>query len=262
MLMSIRLPPPITPSAEQGFTLIELLVTMLISTVVIGALFTILQFTTTQEGFISDKVQADQLGRTAMTNIIDELHSSCTGVTPIRAPSETPASPLLSSGPLNLWFTSTYGDSESGANSLTSVVEHDINWKETKVSSGKKLGTLTDYEFKSESTSKYPEWKFPFPKISNATATKILATNVIPPEINGEPTIFQYYQYESGKLAVFPPSKLPLTAATAEEVAKVTIGFTQAPSDEDIQLSRTVNFSDSVVLRIDPTETTSEGPCE
>ena len=251
-----------TASSEQGFTLIELLVTMLISTVVIGALFTILQFTTTQEGLISDKVQADQLGRTAMTNIIDELHSSCTGVTPIRAPSTEPVSPLLKTGQLNLWFISTYGDSESGANSLTSVVEHDINWKETKVSGGKKLGTLTDYEFKSESTSKYPEWKFPSPEISKATATKILAKNVIPPEINGTSTIFQYYQYENDTLTAIPASKLPLSETTAAEVAKVTVGFTQAPSDEDLQLSRTVNFSDSVVLRIDPTETTSEGPCE
>jgi type II secretory pathway pseudopilin PulG len=259
MLMFTNLPSPLTPSAEQGFTLIELLVTMLVSFVVIGALFTILQFTTNQEKFISDKVQADQIGRTAMTNIIDELHSSCTGVTPIQAPKGMPASPLLSSGPLNLWFISAYGDSESGENSLTSVVEHDINWTETKVSNGKKLGTLTDYEFKSESTSKYPEWKFPAPNISDATATKVLAKNVIPPEINGEPTIFQYYQYENGKLTVIPAT---LTEATAEEVAKVTIDFTQAPSDEDIQLSRTASFSDSAVLRLDPITTSSEGPCE
>jgi hypothetical protein len=260
--MPLHSPSPLTSSAEQGFTLIELLVTMLVSFVVVGALFTILEVTTHQEGLITDKVQADQIGRTTMNNIIDELHSSCTGVTPIQAPKSTPAAPLLSSGPLNLWFISAYGDSESGANSLTSVVEHDINWTKTKEVSGKKLGTLTDYEFKSESTSKYPEWKFPSPSISTATTTKILAKNVIPPEINGESTIFQYYQYENGKLTVIPSTSLPLSTTTAEEVAKVTIGFTQAPTDEDIQLSRTVNFSDSAVLRIDPTETSSEGPCE
>ena len=264
--MPLYLPTPPTPSAEQGLTLIELLVAMLTAIVVLGALLAILEFTLGQEARITDRVQADQIGRTAMSNIIDELHSSCTGVTPIQAPTGTPVSPLAASGPLNLWFISAYGVPSSGEASLTSVTEHDINWTATKTSNtGKKLGTLRNYAFTSEPTSKYPEWKFPSPTESNATV-KILAKNVVPLEVSGASTIFQYYRYESSasgaKLVALPSSQFPLSEATAKEVAKVTIGFTQAPEGEDTRLDRTVNFSDSVIFRIDPTETGSEGACE
>lgn len=71
---------------ERGLTLIELLVSMLMATVVIGALLTILQISTKQTTLASDKVQANQLGRTAMTRIVDELRSSClnAGFSPIQ----------------------------------------------------------------------------------------------------------------------------------------------------------------------------------
>ncbi len=254
----------LTPSAEQGFTLIEVLVGMVCSIVVLFTLYAILNFTLNQETRITEVVQADQVGRTAMSKIIEELHSSCTGVTPIREPSSTPESPLEKTGPLNLWFISVYGDSSSGEASISSVTLHDINWKETGTSNtSKKLGTLTDYSFPSESTSTYPEWKFPSPKTSKATA-KILAYNVSPTEAKTETTIFQYYKYKSGssgaELEALPSSSL--TATTAEDVAKVTIGFSQASSSADTRTDRTASFSDSVVLRIDPTESGSEGPCE
>jgi type II secretory pathway pseudopilin PulG len=263
--MPLHPPPPLTPSAEHGFTLVELMVAMLSSIVVLFTLYAILNFTQNQETRITEVVQSDQTGRTAMSNIVEELHSSCTGITPIREPSGgEPVSPLAKTGPLNLWFISVYGDSSSGEASISSVTEHDINWTKTGTSNtGAKLGTLTDYSFPSESTSKYPEWKFPSPSIAHATV-RILAYDVIPIEINGEPVIFQYYEYESSssgaKLVTLPASSL--SEKTAEEVAKVTIGFSQASSSADTRTGRTAPFSDAVVLRLDPTETGSEGPCE
>ena len=164
-------------------------------------LFAILNFTLNQETRTTEIVQADQIGRIAMSDMIEELHSSCTGVAPIQEPSSgTPVSPLEKSGPLNLWFISAYGESGSGKASLTEVTEHDINWswtKEAKSNTGEKLGTLTDYSFKSKSTSTFPEWTFPTLSTTEAKV-KVLATNVIPTEVNGkESTIFQYYKYES-----------------------------------------------------------------
>ncbi len=196
--MPLHLPSPLMPSAEQGFTLIEVLVGMVCSIVVLFALYAILNFTLNQETRITEVVQANQIGRTAMSKIVEELHSSCTGVTPIREPSGTPESPLEKTGPLSLWFISVYGNASSGEASISSVTLHDISWTKTGTSNtSKKLGTLTDYSFTSESTSKSPEWKFPSPKIANAKA-KVLAYNVIPTEVNGESTIFQYYKYKSG----------------------------------------------------------------
>ena len=112
-----HLPPALTPTAEQGTTLIELLVAMLSAMVVLGALLAILEFSTGQETRISDKVQADRIGRAAMARVVDELHSSCTGfgATAIQAPTSTPKSPLLSSGPADLWFLSAYGNASSGS---------------------------------------------------------------------------------------------------------------------------------------------------
>ena len=272
--MLLHPPSPLAPSAEHGFTLVELLVGTLLSIIVGIVLFAILNFTLNQETRTTEIVQADQIGRIAMSDIIEELHSSCTGVAPIQEPSSgTPVSPLEKSGPLNLWFISAYGESGSGKASLPEVTEHDINWSWTnkeKSNTGEKLGTLTDYSFKSQSTSKYPEWTFPTLSTTEAkehpteAKVKVLATKVIPTEVNEkESTIFQYYKYESAtsgaKLVVSTP---PFTKETAEHVAKVTISFNQASPSGDTRTGRTASFSDSVVLRLDPTATESEGPCE
>jgi type II secretory pathway pseudopilin PulG len=258
---------PLIPSSEQGFSLIELLVAMLCSIVVVIALYTIINFTLNQEVRTNEIVQADQVGRTAMSSIVEELHSSCTGAAPIQKPSSELASPLLKTGPLSMWFYSAYGDTGSGNATLPEVTEHDIVWTSNETSNtNKKLGTLTDYAFKSESTSKPPEWKFPSSlKTSTAAKTTILAKDVIPSEINGE-SIFQYFKYENGALVT---DKLS-TAEEVEHVAKVTIGFSQASTGGglgsanggDTRTGRPTSFSDSVVLRLDPTETESEGPCE
>ena len=100
-----------------------------------------------------------------------------------------------------------------------------------------------------------------------ANKATILAKDVIPNEINSETTIFQYYKYENGELVTANP---PPPWKTAEHVAKVTIGFSQAStggglgstSGGDTSTGRPASFSDSVVLRLDPTEKESEGPCE
>jgi type II secretory pathway pseudopilin PulG len=254
--------------SEQGFTLIELLVAMLCSIVVVIALYTIVNFTLNQEVRTNEIVQVDQVGRTAMSSIVEKLHSSCTGAAPIQKPSIEPTSPLLKSGPLSMWFISAYGNTGSGNASLSEVTEHEILWTLNETSNtSKKLGTLTDYAFKSEGES--PAWTFPSPTTANAAKSPnkvtILAKDVIPNEINSVPTIFQYYKYENGALVT---DKLA-TAEEVEHVAKVAIGFSQAStgglgstSGGDTRTGRPVSFSDSVVLRLDPTETESEGPCE
>ena len=62
---------------EHGFMLIEILVGLLSAVVVTGALFVILEVALHQTARIADVAQATQLGRTAMTNIVDKLHSVC-----------------------------------------------------------------------------------------------------------------------------------------------------------------------------------------
>jgi prepilin-type N-terminal cleavage/methylation domain-containing protein len=271
-MTSVSRIPAILPD-ERGFALIELLVAMSISTVVIAALVVILEFSLHQETNITDKVQADQIGRTVMGNIVEELHSSCTGfeAAAIQAPSETPSSPLAATGATNLWFVSAYGKEKSGEPLVEKVTEHDINWEaKTKSNTGEELGTLTDYEFSDSAGNAKEGWTFPSLKTTNSKA-RTLAKNVIPPQITEGTkkvsTLFQYYKYNttSGELEQLKSSTEIAAAASAKEIAKVTVSFTQAPTDEDTRTGRSASFSDSVAFRFTPTESGTEGsnsPCE
>jgi hypothetical protein len=254
MLMSFHPPRPVTLASEGGFTLIELLVTLLTATIVIGAVLGMLEFALRQQSRITDRVQADQIGRLAMGKVIDELHSSCSGfgATAIQAPSTTPASPLASTGALDLWFLSAYGNPSSANAVLTGVTEHDIHWASTGTSNtGEALGTLTDYAFASTGGSA-PSWTFPALTVANAKATR-LAPSLIPPKISGVSTIFQYYKYKNnGQPVALSAAELP-TATSNQEVAKVTVSFTQAPEDGDTRAGRLTSFSDSAVLRFNST---------
>jgi type II secretory pathway component PulJ len=263
-----------SPAEELGTTLIELLVAMLTAIVVLFALLAILQFSTNQNARISDRVQANRLGRVAMAKITDELHSACTGfeATAIQAPGETPAAPLASTGATDLWFVSDYGNTNSGSATDSEVIEHDIHWaankapQELKTPTGQTLGTLTDYRF--PSTGGTPaKWEFPPLTLANETAdAHVLSTNVVAPTLPATPTLFHYFKFESettSKLAELTSAQAA-TAAGKGEIAKVSINFTQAPEAKDTTPTSAVSLSDSVLLRFSPPETGTEAentPC-
>lgn len=247
---------------ERGLTLIELLVAMITGVVVTGALLAILDISVRQTARISDAVQANRAGRTAMNVILEELHSSCTGfgTTAIQPPSTTPVSPLASTGAANLWFLSAYGNSTSAQPAVSGVVQHDINWTATETSNtGEQLGTLRDYAFTGSGSA--PNWVFPTLSTANASV-KVLAKNVVPLTAS---TLFQYYRYETssasanyGKLVEVSASEAP-PVATNEKIAKVTISYKQAPEKGDTRAGHTTAFSGSAVLRLTPPEAGSEG---
>jgi prepilin-type N-terminal cleavage/methylation domain-containing protein len=249
----------------DGFTLIEMLVAILIGVIITGALLAILEFSLRQTARISDRAQTDRIGRTAMSAMVEELRSSCTGfgATAIQAPSTTPTSPLASGNGSNLWFLSAYGNSTSGQAVISKLLQHDINWTETsKNSSGERLGTLTDYSFTGSGES--PNWTFPTLSTTNATTAKVLAKNVIPPA--GETTLFHYYKYDTtptsstyGELIEVGSSELPLTTTTAKTIAQVKIAFAQAPESGDSRPGHTTSLSGGVVLRFTGPELASEG---
>jgi prepilin-type N-terminal cleavage/methylation domain-containing protein len=256
MLMASHLPAPLT--AEKGLTLVELLVAMLVALVVSAGALGLLEVTLHQESQITDHVRSDQIGRLAMTTIMDELHSSCTGfgATAIQGPGSTPTSPLASTGPLDLWFLTAYGNPSSANAVLSGVAEHEIHWAPTGTSNtGEPLGTLTDYSFASNGGSA-PNWTFPVLTIANAQPHR-LASNVVAPKLAGVPTIFQYYKYSNSGTAVELTAGELATATANQEVAKVTVSFTQAPDDGDTRAGRLTSLSDSAVLRFNSTVNSS-----
>jgi type II secretory pathway pseudopilin PulG len=266
---------------ERGFTLIELLVSMITAVVVSGALLSILNISLGQTTLISDKVQANQLGRTAMTRIVDELHSSCLspGFTPIK----------VNSSATELRFVNAYSKEAVIPNAKeakitgTGAFEHQIVWS----SSAK---TLTDYIYKSTS-GEGSEVKFPEITSNHSNATPItgvlLASNVTQTPVTnskgeavknakGEPEmvpIFQYYKYaeESSGSSSTPegtlePLEAPLsTTEKAEEAASVLISFRVAPVDGKSEHDQYIDLSNQATLAFSaPNAETpvKDSPCE
>jgi len=272
-------PPSLSPSAEHGATLMELLVAMLCSIIVLGALLAILEFSLGQEARVADDVQADQIGRTALTKIVEGLHSSCVGngAAAIQIPSPTPktwTSPLEATNRVNLWFLTAYGSKTAGKVEVTEPFEHDVNWHETgKTASGQSIGTLTDYVFAGTGTP--PTYSFPEFTVANAKA-QVLAKNVIAPSFEEEkalqPTIFRYAEYNNnsaepssyGHLKSLLTSSEIAAAAKAEEIAAVSIAFTQAPESGNTETNRTAPVSDQIILRFTSTASkeVTNSPCE
>jgi type II secretory pathway pseudopilin PulG len=238
--------PPLSLAREtQGFSLIELLVAMLSATVIAGALFAVLNFSTKETAALSDKVQADETGRTAMTKIVDELHSACV------VPKFTPI--LEKSSQTNLRFIAGYSEKPS----VTEVERHEIIWN-------KPNRTLTDVHTKGVGEN----GEYTFTEPSKET---LIAANV---SQNEETPIFQYFKYAeetaSGEaIPVTTISSVPLTVPLSEkgeqEAASVLISFNTAPANgkttfnRSLQLSSQVTFAFSVPNSETPIH---DAPCQ
>jgi Tfp pilus assembly protein PilW len=247
-----------TLRAQDGASLLELVVAMAIASIIMIAIVGLLEFTTTQASRINERVQADRLGRAAMTRIVEELHSSCTGFgsQAVQAPGTTPAAPLEPIGPTNLWYVSAYGSSTSKSAVEKTVYLHDISWAEEAKKNGQ--GTLTDYSFESVAGSgpgtTTGNWTFPTLEAAKAQK-RVLATKVTPVTISGTKTLFQYYSLSTSTGAFTQVTEKIPAEATASKIAKVAISFSQAPEGGQTKLARAVSFNDAVVLRLNPTET-------
>jgi hypothetical protein len=230
---------------ERGFSLIELLVATAGGLVICLALFSLLSVSTREETRLTDVTQSDQLGRIAMTKIIDELHSACL------APGFAPV--LYGSGESELVFINAYSEEAV----IAKANKHRIVWNE-------KAGTLTDYTYPSNGGN-WPTFTFAEAPSSNV----ILAYNIAHAK-SGETTlpIFRYYNYSpesssssTSALGNLSTEPLPVTKEgkleekAAPTVASVLVSFDAGPNEKKTeQLSkeeeahRTIELSDQVTL--------------
>src|ERR1700733_1597371 len=235
--------------SEHGFTLMETLVAMVAGILVAFAATMLLRVSLEQTERASDYVQASQLGRTALTRIVDELNSACleAGDTPV----------LASSTPETLIFNDAFSKEAEIPNSQ--IQKHEIIWNSAS-------GTLTDkkYIVTSKSGMEY--------LYSTATETKI-GTHIAKNE--PEP-IFRYYKYNtaatsSTETGVAPFTEIALAAKAglsttqAEEVASVQISFRALPTNGKIGAGRSLDLRNQVTFAFsapiaEPTIT--DQPCQ
>ncbi len=285
---------------DRGFTLIELLVAMLTATIVVGALFSILTISTSQTTLVADKVQANQLGRTAMTRIVDELHSSClaAGFAPIQEKSSENELIFKNAYSSKAVILNTKESEAETGGAGTGVFEHQIVYN----SSAK---TLTDFIYKSTSgggtEAVFPaqDYSSTTHEAANATPAKgvLLASHVTRTEeknskgeVVGVP-IFQYYKYNTastetsttpdGTLTPIEEKYLPLKAekttsakTTVEEeenenstqkVSAVLVSFRVAPVDGKAEHDQYIDLSNQVTLALSAPDTETpieDSPCE
>jgi len=250
----------LNPQQQHGFTLIEVLVAMLTSVVVTGALFAILLVTLHQTSRITDRVQASQLGRTAMTKMVDELHSACLAreLSPVQAESSAK----------ELRFET--GFSEKAVIESKEAFEHRIVWTGTYP----KAGNLIDKTFNAKSTSTWPKFAF-----ETTPASEVLLAEHVYAQTKEakEVPIFRYYKYSetanpgtettpTGTLEEVTPAKEgKFNAKEAEGIAAVQVSFSQAPSDNSLQPGRPVEFASLATFAFaapNSEATITDGPCQ
>jgi prepilin-type N-terminal cleavage/methylation domain-containing protein len=256
-------------ASDHGFTLIETLVAMVAGVVVTGALSMVFVVALHQTSRLTDSVQASQLGRTAMTHVIDELRSACIarGYTPVQK--ESTASQLI--------FRDAYGEESiiPNANEAqlagTGSFQHEIEWNSS-------AHTLTDFIYPSERGSEWPAYKFPEAdyktstgEAANAEPKKgiLIASNVSETKSGA---IFKYYKYgeeatESPTMALSTLKEVPppATATAAASIAAVVVSFSTAPLDNQTKLSRSAEFSNEVTFAFGTPSseaTINDKPCE
>lgn len=200
-------------SDEGGFTLIELLVAMISGMVVVLALVAVLAVATRQETHLTNVAQATQLGRLAMTKVVDELHSACIapGFTPIQA----------NSTGAELRFVNSYG--KEAVISKTEVSEHRVVWNE-------KAETLTDFTYPASKEETWP--KFKYSETAKPVNGVLIASHVTQLESEGKKLpIFQYYSYnlesnESTTTGVNTLNTTPIVAGLSEKLSEAQAATT------------------------------------
>jgi Tfp pilus assembly protein PilW len=243
---------------DAGFSLVEMMVAILCGVIVTGALFAILEVALRQTARVTDVVQATQLGRSAMTNIVDELHSACIN---------REFAPVLEKSKSNeLRFVA--GFSENAVIESSQAFQHRISWAGTYPNSEK----LIDKVFKAKGTSTWPKFEFE----ERTVFQEILLAQYVYQQSSSVP-IFQYFKYDtkatnggtetptSTLVQVTPPPLEGFTAAEAKSIAAVQVNFNAAPSNNNTTLGRPVAFNTLVTFAFaSPASeaTITDGPCQ
>jgi len=258
---------------QGGFTLVETLVAMITGIIVTGALFTILEFSMKHDTRITNVAEASQLGRAAMTHVVDELHSACLA---------SRFSPVQSgSTESKLIYIDGYSEKAEIPNvgtSTTGVRKDEILWGGTitgETEGEEKAGLLTDSTALSTAGEAATGFTFAAP------STVRIGENIVRGEENSKAQpLFRYYEYAehsttgTGEVSTLQEIKLAkgaaLSTTQAESVAAVDVTFRAPPpnytSKNAAELGRESSDQSSLVTFAfaapNSEATIKAGPCE
>lgn len=249
-------------AAEQaGFSLIELLIAMPMGVVISMVAFNMLIFAQSNVTQTNEQIRMDQAARTAFTNVMLGLHSGCinTVVRPIQAGSEE--NKLIY---INARDEAAKTNSSTGEEAFIKPVEHELYVEES-------THKLIEKAYPEASENSNSEYTF-----STTATKKVLAEHVVKSEPKKNETLpyFRYYRYwesseagyEAGRINPTAISEKPLSAATAQKVAKVTVAFavTDRLKHYNEHAVKPLELEDSAVYRLSPLSTTESAaatPC-
>lgn len=211
---------------EQGTTLVELMVGLAAGMVVLSALTMVIVVTLHGSSRVTARVEATQNGRVALTDLMEELHSSC--VAPRLAPI------LAGSSGTKLLFLHATGTEGS-------VVAPNP----TKTEILLEKGVLTEYDYAYSSGTSMADWTW-----ASTAASRRLMTNVAP--ISPSSSVFTYYTYTNGALKELTPGAT-LNTEQAGSVIEVKAAMTTAPASTAVaDAGASSSIEDSAVLRLTP----------
>jgi hypothetical protein len=236
------------PRGEDGFTLAELSVSMAAAIVVIIGLFSIMVVTLHQTQRTFTKVDATRRARLALSDIENELHSSCLVGNP---ESEDVDAPIQAGSTASqIVFLSYYGKSANPT----------PTWHVLSFASGNLVDTSYNV------TGSSPSWGQ-----GTLISAQTLLTNVSQQTSGGTAVpVFQYYAYQadgqdangdtyyvledgtnlppsgSGTPPNSPLSTFPLTTSAANSVVEVRINLVVGPSASTLNNPNLADASDPV----------------
>ncbi len=222
---------------QGGYTLPELSVAIIVGTVVLGGLFTLINFTVRSNARTTNRVAVDQLARPAMQRIVDELHSACIypGLAPVQE----------GSSGSQIAFISSRG---SAANPTPVLRRITLNGD----------GTLTDYGYGLQGGTA-PDWYFWSSPSERFNLLEHAGT------VDGSTPVFRYYKYVNGSISS-TPLPTPLSAENAKLAVMVTVAFKTGLSQGATRIDgdNEMTLNESALLRFSPSneDTNKAGlPC-
>ena len=242
-------------SDEAGISLVELLVAMVSALVVAAAIMGLLVVSQHQTAILRDVGQATQYGRTAMTRIVDELHSSCIAKEFAPVQKESTSSKLIL----------------QNAYSKEAEIKSGERTREDIITFNSANQTLTDETLPSTG-GEYPAFTFGGTPLKEIIGSNIRETNQGARSV----PIFAYYEYKKApepdgsaeasttlKEVASVPAK-GFSESEGNGIAGVGISFTAAPASGHETVGRSVNLNTLVTLAFSAPNTEAEikdGPC-